>query len=544
LAQAIFDSSSTVYPLPLVVDLGRSADTQMWEQLFGSAGQGGGALAQPEAEPGRASSNATAGEAAAGVRELAQKRVDAAWSKLREELDVQKLVWESLSLTPAKAKDSSFHDKIASLCSDLEGALNARSQDSQRAVLILKQALQVADQEGGPSNGAVLSSSMTTATHNAITQERTLNERRRLAETLEAASIQALPSGGAALREIEAMVVKCELREPKLERKVREVLGLPLPSLLRPAVSDTKTSSKLGGTVGPRQSSFGTVVTKKISSAPSQSLGGAVAVTGSRKSSRPVAAAAHGAEAEPEGIRSDLPPGLEAKEAGRKVREMAMKKIDIAWTRLEEELKVQKLVWESVALTKAKSKDYGDNIASLKSKFEKALTAKAYSLHGLFELEQALQMSPSEQELLGHSLLNAARDVVKQEHARVDRLYLADALTATAGPGGSPGDTATKQELQILLGRCELGDERLVRSVRQGLVLEKPKAVEMGAPVSAAKVSSSLLSDVTGLCDNEKATPRKSGPGRRAESMGSLVKAKKPADGHEPGQPARRIMGL
>lgn len=76
----------------------------------------------------------------------------------------------------------------------------------------------------------MLSNAMSDASSDVIWQERAYADRMLLAERVESSNVAAtLPVEAADKKELEALVTACELKDNRLERRVRQMLLLPLP---------------------------------------------------------------------------------------------------------------------------------------------------------------------------------------------------------------------------------------------------------------------------------------------------------------------------
>jgi len=191
------------------------------------------------------------------VRRMADERPGAAWSKLREEFEVQKLIWQSLGLVNGKQ----WVERKASVAQALvQDAITAGTAGA------VAQALLKAD-------GEMLSNTMRESMNDVVRQERATAKRQDLAERLAHAGIAAsLPREAADKAEAVELVVACQLADPNLERLVRQTLLLPIPAEL------SKKTSKLradGAPLNVRMSDpLGAAVTvSKVSTASGASWG-------------------------------------------------------------------------------------------------------------------------------------------------------------------------------------------------------------------------------------------------------------------------------
>lgn len=171
----------------------------------------------------------TAAIVAKVLRALATKRVDASWDKLREEFEVQKLIWQSLG----QIKGKSAQSKLLALQTDIESLLSGRADNPQSVVQKLKHA------HGEESD--LFSNSMREAMQNVIRHESAYTSRIHLAEELESPP-KALVDD-AAVEELEAIIVACRLSDAKLELRIRRALLLPVIIELGAPVASESTQS-------------------------------------------------------------------------------------------------------------------------------------------------------------------------------------------------------------------------------------------------------------------------------------------------------------
>mmetsp|Transcript_97679 Transcript_97679/g.173071 ORF Transcript_97679/g.173071 Transcript_97679/m.173071 type:complete len:577 (-) Transcript_97679:106-1836(-) len=214
------------------------------------------------------------------VRLLASQKIDGSWNQLKSEFGVQKMVWESRALI--KQVDAT---EVSTLTTTIQKALTDRTTDPSGALRILHPVLEASDKND------LISNSMAKSMRNVMKQANLITDRSRLAERLATASVPAtLPRGEADKRELEKLVVACELDDIKFEVAVRKILLLPPPqidggvSMAAPKYSSAgspvkgaKYSSPVGSPASAKKSSgfAGTAASKKTMSAPrSASTGG------------------------------------------------------------------------------------------------------------------------------------------------------------------------------------------------------------------------------------------------------------------------------
>jgi len=256
-------------------DLGAPVKKTSSLPLGGAHGGGGGAktsslmrkLPPPSAdfepEPPSSPPAQKAGRAAEKVRALATEKIDASWRDLKAEFEVQKMVWESLSLQ--KKVDAK---KTSNLQTTLEGAMAARVKHPSVALRTMQQLNQ---EQGGSQGSELLNNGMIKAIRNVVDQAEMIHDRSRLAERLSTAGIPAtLPVRPAEKEEMEALVVACKLENGKLERTARELLLLPVPAGLgAPQAAGPKSS----GMPVSQKSSGMSATQKKTSSRPHSTAG-------------------------------------------------------------------------------------------------------------------------------------------------------------------------------------------------------------------------------------------------------------------------------
>eukprot|EP00418_Pyrodinium_bahamense_P075384 CAMPEP_0179068244 /NCGR_PEP_ID=MMETSP0796-20121207/29904_1 /TAXON_ID=73915 /ORGANISM="Pyrodinium bahamense, Strain pbaha01" /LENGTH=278 /DNA_ID=CAMNT_0020765297 /DNA_START=125 /DNA_END=961 /DNA_ORIENTATION=- len=180
---------------------------------------------------------------------MAAEAPAAAWDKLREEFEVQKLVWQSLGMVRGKTW---VEGRLNGVQPMVEHVLAQGSAEAVERVLA-----------GEDPEGDLFSHAMREALTNAARQQRAAEARRQLAERLHLSSIPAsLPREDADKKEVEALVVACHIEDTRLERIIRKALLLPVPvelgapvtgaknlSGMGIAVTDPKVSASLGGAV-------------------------------------------------------------------------------------------------------------------------------------------------------------------------------------------------------------------------------------------------------------------------------------------------------
>jgi len=203
------------------------------------------------------SSSHQRGTPAAAVRALAAAAPTKAWDQLQKELDVQRMVWQSVIVTKVKAEGRpAFQAQTDDAARMVQGILDTRGSDLQRALASLEQLLQRLPKD---SEGAdVLNSATRQALQNVLDQHEVAPLRLDLAERLDVADVPAtLPRGPEQKADVDRLVTNCRLGDKVLECEVRQLLLLPIPQSLGTAVGTAKTSSKLSAVSGKRSSPAG-----------------------------------------------------------------------------------------------------------------------------------------------------------------------------------------------------------------------------------------------------------------------------------------------
>mmetsp|Transcript_133105 Transcript_133105/g.297816 ORF Transcript_133105/g.297816 Transcript_133105/m.297816 type:complete len:217 (-) Transcript_133105:90-740(-) len=146
--------------------------------------------------------------------------------------------------------------------------------------------------------------------------------------------------------------------------------------------------------------------------------------------------------------------------AGR-VRAKGPGTLQKAWTTLQAEFDVQKMVWESMGLSKGKR--HQGSVAALQSKIEFALMSQSGDPDSaVLALETALQVSSEGSDLLSNSMAVAAQDAVKAVGQAQARKTLAECLEAGSLSGA-------KLNLGELMKKCDLKDRQLEVAIRKAL---------------------------------------------------------------------------
>lgn len=182
-------------------------------------------------------------------------------------------------------------------------------------------------------------------------------------------------------------------------------------------------------------------------------------------------------------VTSELPAVQRAAKLGHRLSKMAEEKPPAAWSKMQEEFDVQKLVWQSVGMLKGKQ--WIAELEGPRSMIESALQQGTTAA-----VDEALQKGDPGGDIYSNAMREAMKDVLKQERATEDRHNLAEMLRMAAIPASLMRENTDKKELENLVVACALQDDRLERLVRKTLLLPIP--VGLGAPVDGAKKGSGL----------------------------------------------------
>lgn len=220
-------------------------------------------------------------------------------------------------------------------------------------------------------------------------------------------------------------------------------------------------------------------------------------------------------------IRSDLPPGVKSAQAADKVRAVTNKQIQAAWKSLQDEFGVQKLVWQSVQVSRKNEKSsLTDHVSSL---FEKALGLKQKDPDAALKLVEEARAAGQNSDLLNKGVEQACSSVLKANRPGTiqSRKQLAQRLDMAANPAHLPKTEAARVQLRLLVDESELDDAKLEKSVRKILDLLPPEDM---APANGAKRSSGYGAPVNGKKNSklsEKGTPVSKKTSSRTRSLGA-----------------------
>jgi len=467
-------------------------------------------------------------KAAEKVRAIADENVVNCWQKIDMEFQTQKLVWGSLLMTTARHKETA----ITQLSTKLEHLLLVqKSGDIPQALALIDDLLETV--AGG---NAMLGLATGNAAKDVIKQHGLVEKRHQLAERLDTASVPAtLPQSAADKLELEAVLVACELGDEKLERRIRQVLLLPIaekpsqPKAKDPAhrgeangkefftpvyVTGSKKLSDLVGTATPaRSTASGMGVYYTASNASNASKLSAVATEGAAVQPRPSSSlrgGSLGAVSRPSPSNSSTASGLmDAGSAAAAMQDYAGKMVAGSWLRLNDEFSVQQLVWSSVILTKVKADArtaFHTQTEQTKAKVLEVLHTKDVDVD--LALTSLAMEVPAESvhntDTLSTPMVAAMKNVLRQHRLQAQRQELADRLATAHVPATLPRGAQQKKAFEEFIVVCDVEEVNLARAVRQAFLLPIP--AELGPPVAAKTLSFKSVS------------------GKRSSSIGAVTK--------------------
>lgn len=493
-------------------------------------------------------------QVAAQLATVTTEKIDAAWSNVKSELGVQKLVWESLQLSKSKQ----LQDKIATLRKLLQDSLDAWQQtNAARARQLLDEALRLGEEgrdvvcASTGHMGGLMSTSMAVACR-AVEKESTtpaIERRKELLKKLQAANTVSLgqevvpPSARrseADKKEIEELIVACQIGDAQIERAVRIILNIQIPGDIDhfgEPVTGKKRSSSVGSTTSKGSNSkLGSAAkgsTKRLSrSHSSGSLGAPVGPQRTpslmeillRAAKPTVADSSDFGRAVGEATLSDLPPSDKASKAALKVRTMATDQHEAAWKALSEELKVQKMVWSSLV---SQQKVDSSRTSLAKSMIKEAMATRAESsIAALGTLEKLLKDEKGT-ETLSKAMIKVLRNVLEQAGLFVERSMLAERLAVSNIAATHPRDPAGKKELETIVVRSKLQNAKLEVTVRKLLLLLLPEDLSTVASPARSKRTQSPAA-ITASPKNLMNMSPVDAKAHSAIDPGVVVKKKKP----------------
>lgn len=162
------------------------------------------------------------------------------------------------------------------------------------------------------------------------------------------------------------------------------------------------------------------------------------------------------------------------------LRTLALRRRDDAWANFSEELKTQRLIWESLRMVKGKSKAYRAALEALEEGFEQSLARKATEPELAVEILMKTLEECEDDTMLSNSIHEAAHEVRRQEAALPVRLSLAEKLEDAEGRKEPAAEAQAvprqaRTELEALFAACELHDATLERHFRRQLGLPQAK---------------------------------------------------------------------
>lgn len=431
--------------------------------------------------------------------------IDRAWSKLAEEFEVQKLVWDSKAVSK---KGMGTEEQ------NLKEQFEALLRERQNQAGGLERIGQIRKNHSGRISASLLDVLM------EITAQVGLADKRNaLANRLAAAGDPAtLPQTESEKGTVEKLVASCKL-EKTLGRKVREALKLPA----------------LAERTGSKEAKKGIVMEDfkpLVIATPSRALYEVVGMEAAaeRKGSAKLGGAVG---AKPTFSNTSLQSGKAPREAdwqplgpeaaANRLRAMAMERPPAAWKKLATEYETQQLVWESCAASKQKNSTIANQIVALKASFERIVSLISESEEIALGALKDLLGKADDVKLLSKSLEKTCRDVLKQHSAKPHRLALAEKVKVDSVPAASRD--IEKKELEALLVKCALNDDQLNYSVRQCLLLSLPEELEAMLAASLMMRQASRGSKASRADSKASgATASRKDPIRR-DSLGSAVSA-------------------
>jgi len=150
----------------------------------------------------------------------------------------------------------------------------------------------------------------------------------------------------------------------------------------------------------------------------------------------------------------------QAESVGTKVETMESEQVASAWAVLENEVNVQKQIWDSMQFRKGKSHE--GEVASLSSKIEFAFMSHLKDRgNAIASLEATLERT-AKSDLLSDTMMKAAANVMKAEEQLEPRRTLSEALRAR--------DAVSPAELDALVKALDgFDDPKLEAAVREAI---------------------------------------------------------------------------
>lgn len=435
-----------------------------------------GSPPQPPQVTAHAPTFEVAAEAALKVRNQSRKCVEDAWSNLIEEADVQKLVWDSLIISLGPSKTAEFE----SLNEELQKIINLHfGNHEEEAMVDLKAFVNVHRDEDDHVNDCVIK-----ACQRVIKQGFLSDKRAELSERVHMSGVPALlPRGEEERKMVLGLISECELESFELEQDLKSILNLEESSPDEPETTKEKIKVSLDGDAYTDQKSqekpiFFTDVTWTSSRLLEDITGMSAAEPrptllgdgspGAMKLKKPAPQSAEEASqlnaAEP---KVDITIG----DAINRISDLLQ--IDLlaaAWKQFADEVEVQKLVWQSVSLTKLgpAKKQFVKAAKAVQKEVKEILMLKASdpeaAVQGLMEcLQDLVPKGVAESDIVNRPFRRAAQDIIHQHEVREHRKALRSLLLGT--PGSSSVSTAVERD--ELIEKCCLADAALIRGVRE-----------------------------------------------------------------------------
>eukprot|EP00931_Biecheleriopsis_adriatica_P100826 TRINITY_DN76066_c0_g1_i1.p1 TRINITY_DN76066_c0_g1~~TRINITY_DN76066_c0_g1_i1.p1 ORF type:complete len:504 (-),score=144.94 TRINITY_DN76066_c0_g1_i1:173-1684(-) len=421
---------------------------------------------------------------AKAVRVKGEKKLVKAWEDLMGEFDVQNRIWDSLT-TAAEGDPAAGAAKAAAAAAGPEGArarmkvsmnkaLDASQEDPKGAVQLLKPLISVST-PGHEAPAKILNHSTEKAAHLVVKALRLTQLCERLSQSLEAMG------AGSEEKELESLLVACQLQEGPLESKARRVLGLGLSKADKAKVARQAKESEqaaLKATI-MQIASAGNVSQEKAAAVLEAAKGDAdqaltmILSEEEERQARKAAALADKMEKRMEQKQKIWEAKVkEARSLATIVGKLAGSTVRNAWAKVGSEFEVQMNVWDSVA---AANGNGGAQYQAIQMEMQSVLDqASSDPANSVMLLEYVLQRITMETRLqLSNGLMLAADGVLDAERVAGYRRQLTSRLLQLSKSADNEYNAGVEAELKSLAMSCNL-EEVLKRRV---LDLVKPKSI-------------------------------------------------------------------
>lgn len=366
---------------------------------------------------------------AEAVRTFAEKQLKAAWATLRNELEVQQRVWESVDLRKqATSTDNSSQDATVAarqeFVAEAGAIVGTATTDPAGAARNLRPFMEKARSQKLLNKG----------TEGAIDKVIKSSQRVQICEQL-ARNIQAArpssPESGAG-DAAEALLKACRLENPALERRVRRALNLtPTKQDLAAMEKKKAAASKNAADAKVKQVSTAAKVTQEQARKAIDNAGGdpdlalvmllSEADEKSAKKQQVAELAAEKEKKKNEERRKHQ--SQEASTLAGKISGLAESTEVMAWQKLRDEIKVQISVWDSQALTGAPI-----NVEAKQALQTILDAADADPANAVVLCEMVLQNLTQQRIQVTGGIFSAADGILDAERIARNRRELAEAL--------------------------------------------------------------------------------------------------------------------